>query len=141
MKLKKAIRDIIIADSDVTDQLGTYEFVRGSDSPAVFTSRVIPEDCDYPAVLITQITGIPWGTRDSRGGDVLLDIDVFDNKKQSDKALNDVAGDIWRLLDRAQLTISGYDHVLCMADPPIQLEDDDGFPGYVIRCRIKAIET
>ncbi len=141
MKIKKAISAAIIADTDVTDQLGTYKFNRIASRPAVFTSRKIPDDCGYPAVLITQVSGVAWGVRDSRGGDTELDVDVFSNKTSSDKALNDVCGDIWRLLDRVALTITGYSHVFCIADPPIQTSDEDGFPGYTIRCRVKTLET
>ena len=141
MKIKKGIYSAIIGNAAITAQLGTYKFNRTLALPAVFTTRKIPDDCSYPAVLITQISGVPWGVRDSRGGDILVDVDVFDDKTSSDKALNDVCGDIWRLLDRAALTLTGYSHVLCMADPPIQTSDDDGFPSYKIRCRVKALET
>lgn len=143
MKIKKAIYDVIVADTGVggvTPQLGTYPFNRVLYRPSVFTSRKIPDDCGYPAVLITQVSGVAWGTRGYEGGDVLVDVDVFDDKTSSDKALNDVCGDIWRLLNRVALVIIGYDHVFCIADPPMQTADDEGFPGYVIRCRVKAIK-
>lgn len=141
MKIKKAIAAVIIGNAGVTGQLGTFKFNRTLSRPAVFTSRKVPDDCGYPAVLITQVSAVAWGVRGYEGGDVLVDVDVYDNKTSSDKILNDVCGDIWRLLNRAVLSITGYDHVFCIADPPMQTEDDDGFPGYVIRCRVKAIKT
>jgi len=48
---------------------------------------------------------------------------------------------VWRLLDRASLSVSGYDSVLCVAEAPLQLQDEDGFPGYVIRCRVVVLES
>jgi hypothetical protein len=138
--IKKAFRDLIVANAAITAQLATHEFTTGTAAPAVFTSRVIPRDVERPAVIITQFSGVPWGCRDSRGSDTLIDVDVWGNKKQSDKALGDLAHDVWRLLDRATLTISGYTGVLCMADSPWQREDEDEFPGYLIRCRVLILE-
>jgi hypothetical protein len=134
--VKKALYDVIVADAGVTAQLATY-----NELPAVFTSRIIPENCKYPAVHITQVSSAPWGCRDKRGSEIMVDVDVYDDKDRSDKALNELAHDIWELLNRVTLAPSGYDPVLCEADAPLQLADDEGFPGYVIRCRIVVLES
>ena len=138
--IKKAIWTVLDNDSDITDELATYDYADGTWTPAIFTSRKIPEDAHYPAIHITQVSGVQWGVRDSRGGDVLIDVDIYDDKEQSDEALNDLAHAVWRRLDRASLTVEGYTPILCQADPPMQKEDRDGYPGYLVRCRVLVLE-
>jgi len=137
--IPKAIYDVIVADAGVTVQLGTYDFGIGP-KPSVFTSRVIPDDAERTAIRIEQVTAIPWGTRDARGAEIWVDVNVWGDKVQSDKALIDLANDVWRLLDRVDLTVTGYVSVLCQADAPESITDADGFPGYVVKCRTKIIE-
>ena len=66
-----AVRDIIVADSGVTDQLAKYEFATDVESPAVFTfdsfEGMIPEDSELPAVIINEVGGINFGTRAAKG--------------------------------------------------------------------------
>lgn len=138
--IKKAIWTIIDNTLGVTDQLATYDYTDGTWSPCIFTSRKIPEDAHYPAIHITQVSGVQWGTRDSRGGNVLIDVDIYDDKEESDKDLNALAHDVWELLNRADLTVEGYTSILCLADPPMQKEDRDGYPGYLVRCRVLVLE-
>lgn len=126
--IKKAIYDVIEADGGVTGQLDVYDFGSG-DEPALFTSRIIPDDAPRKAIRIEQVDGAPWGVRAHRGAEAFVDVNVWGDKLQSEKALRTLADDVWRLLDRVTLSITGYDSVLCMADPPVQIEDDDDFPG------------
>lgn len=141
MNVEKAVRDLLVADGTVTAGLNTYAFTTGSETPAVFTGPKLPDDAKYPAVLIMQISGTPWGTRDSRGGEIFADVDLWGDKDQSLATLRATAEDIQQALDRATLSVSGYDCVLCQADPEIRTDDDDGFPGYRIAIRVLLIES
>ena len=134
--IKKAIYDVLNADVTITAALAQYRSL-----PAIFTARIIPENCALPAILITQVSATPWGCRENRGSETMLDVDVYDDKDRSDKALNTLVHNVWRALDRASLSVSGYDTVLCVADSPLQINDPDGFPGYVIRCRVVVLES
>jgi hypothetical protein len=135
-----AIRDVIVNDAGVVAQLATYEFTRGTKTAAVFTTAVIPMDSERPAIRIIEFSSIPWGVRDSRGAEIMVDVDVWGNKNTSQKALRDLAYDVWRLLDRSEPNTTGYTVVVMMCDSPVEITDEDEFPGYVIRCRVKVIE-
>ena len=129
----EGVYDLITNDAGVTDQLATYNGV-----PAVFTFAPFPEDAEYPAVTIQQAGGSLGTARDrsTKGGDVSMLVNVWHDKGASEKALRDLADDLWALLDRASLTVSGYDVVRVTATPPQRLEDPDGFPGYLITCSV-----
>lgn len=124
----------------MTTLLATYEFTDGANSPAIFTTPVIPEDASYPAVIVGDIvSSSPFGTRDQRGGESLLEVRVYADKDRTNDDIVDLANAIWRCLDRSSLDLSadGYAASMCMADPPISLVDEDGFPGYLIRVKIR----
>ena len=134
--IKKALRDLIVAASAIADELATYEFTTGATkTPAVFTARNIPKDATLPCVFIKLATTSQFGTRDSKGGEILADVQLIGNKGQSDKALEDLATAIWLLLDRATLTVSGYVSHGCIADPPIQTTVTEGYPSHTIQVR------
>lgn len=133
--IKRAIEKVLVNDSGITAQLATYEFTTGTPAPAIFTSEVIPEDASFPAIIITLISGNPFGTRDSRGAETEVDVRLFDDRDRSDKAVRDLAQDVWRALDRVTLDLNddGYEDWGTQADPPVFLDDPDGFPGYLVR--------
>jgi len=143
--IKKVIRDVIINDATITADLATYTFTTGSTEPAVFTTNIIPRDADFPAVIIDQSAGDMFGCRDKRGGELIIEVRVYDDKDKTEETIYDLALNIWKLLDRVnietRLNIEGYEDWGCQADPPIQQDDPDGYPGYLIRVRPRILET
>ena len=140
--INKAFYDALNGESSITDQLDTYQFTTGAaETAAIFTSATIPKDAPRRCIHIGQVTGSPWGTRDSKGGEVLVDVTCWGDNVLSDKALETLAWDVQYFLTRNRLTITGYHCVLHLADPPRRTEDDDGFPGYIITCRLLILEN
>lgn len=129
-----AIRDIIVADSGVTDQLAKYEFDTGVETPAVFTfdqeDGVIPEDSELPAVIIHEVGGVNFGTRGAKGFNTTARVRVYGNRDRG--SVLKIAHDLFFLLDRAALVSSGLDIYGVFAEPPQILDDPDGFPGYLV---------
>ena len=104
----------------------------------MFTARKLPDDINYPAILINQPTSGTWGTKGDKGGEIGIDVMVYDDKDQSDLAIHDIAVAIWELLDRSSPDASadGYSIVGPWATPPVQIVDPDGYPGYRVSLRM-----
>jgi len=135
--IRKAIFDVLNADHNVTGKLATYRSI-----PALFTLRVIPKDSGYPACIIDKPVGAsPFGTRSSRGGEFLCSVRVYDNKKQSSVALAAAAQAVWESINRAALIVTGYTEYGCWADPPVGVDDEEGFPGYLVQVRVQILEN
>jgi len=128
-----AIRDLIVADIDITAQLATYDFGGPAVTPAVFTTDPIPVDAELPAIVITEIGGDnDFGSRSHKGAHVRCDVRVYDDKDRSRQAVRILAWALWRLLHRAHLDIECMSDIGCYADPPAEITDAEGFPGFVI---------
>jgi hypothetical protein len=141
-----SLRDLILTDAGVTDALATWEFSTGTPSPAVFTTEIIPEDCEHPAVIVNEFGGVPVGTRSQAGAETLARIRVYGDKDGSPghlPVIREVAWNIWKLVNRADLNPytegRGYNAVLCSADPPRLMADPDGFPGFEISVRVQVL--
>jgi len=137
----KAIRDVLVADTTVTAALATYDFGDASEGPAVFTFDPVPNDASLPAIAISQVSGSRWGTQGNKGGEADVDVMIWGDKKRSWKALRELSWAVWTALERAHLSLSGYDEIGCMADLPAGLTDEDGFPGYMIRLTVRFLEV
>jgi len=138
--IAEAIRDKLIDTDAVTDELATYDFGDDTPTPAVFTIEPIPHDCDLPAIVVTESGGSRFGTRAKRGAEAEAEVNVWGDKKRSQKSLRGLAELIWRALDRKHLTVTGYTEIGCYAYPPQKLTDPDGFPGYLIRVMVRILE-
>jgi hypothetical protein len=132
----EAMRNLIVQDTDMRARLATFEFTTGVLSPAVFTTPVIPQDCDNPAVIISRVGGTDFGTRSREGEDTFVEVRVYGDRLRPHDVLRRTATILSRLLDRARLTMSdGFEAFRCIADPPVLIPDPDGFPAYMIAVR------
>lgn len=139
--LLEAIRDALLADSEITDDLATYDFGNSSEDPAIFTTDPIPEGCGHPAIVLTMVGGISWGTRAKEGAEADIDARVYDDKLESTQRIRDIAWRMWKVINRASLTIDGYEEIGVAAEPPIQAPDPDGFPGLRVTSRVRILEV
>ena len=90
-----AIRQLIAADSTITGMLAEYTYTTGQAAePAIFDSRV-PEDAECPFVFLAWVGGVPFGCRDSHGGDWRVDVTVYDDKDQASAKLRTLARLLW----------------------------------------------
>lgn len=133
MSVPQGVYDVIIAETALTAKLATYNSL-----PAVLTITPAPEDCAQPLITISQIGGTLSGRdRGNKGGEVIVDVSLWGNKSDTEKELRNIADELWLLLDRAQVQADGFtETVYCLADPPNRIADPDGFPGFLITCRI-----
>lgn len=132
-----AIHDLLAATADVTEKLASWEFTTGSTNPAIFTSRQIPKGCGYPAIIVEQVSSSTFGCRGNKGGDVLVDVSIYDDRDQSDEKLRKIAQHIWDTLHRAALDLGSYSRWGCIAEPPRRKYDPDDFPGYLVQVRVR----
>ena len=136
--LADSVRDVI-SNSSMASSLAMYEFTSGSPEPAVFTTEVIPKGCQRPAILIEDSGGTNWGTRAREGMDAQLVVRIFGDKDRSMDVLRAIAIDLWEALNRADLDVHtsgrGYEGVVCLANAPQSIVDEEGFPGFAIIVR------
>lgn len=133
--IAEAIGDVLAADSYLTSRLAAY-----NGNPAIITFDPPPADMAEPLVVIR---GPRAGTRDGDRANkgVIADFDVacYADKGPSTKTLREIAWRIWLLLERANLSINGYEAVGVIAAPPRSAPDPDGFPGFIISISAQAI--
>jgi len=136
MSVIKAVYDRLKSVPAVTGSLGQYDFGSGNES-AIFTVNPPPQDAPTPLIAINQTGGELTGRdRATRGGDVDIDVYVWGNRGESEKLIDEISMEVWRTLDRAVLTVDGYEAPRCLADPPAKAPDPEGYPGYLIRARV-----
>jgi len=135
--IRKAIRDVMVANQTIVAGLASYKF-GGTPGPAIFTAReVIPDDAALPAAILTIPTcDSDQGDRGHKGGNSRVDIRLYGGKAHSSAALESLAYLIWAAVDRADLSMTGFDNCGCIADPPSTMTDPDGFPGFLIQARV-----
>ena len=121
-----ALRSRILSSSQIAGQLAQYD-AGGGPAPALVT--------------IVAEGGDPWGTRAQRGAECVALVTLRGDKSRSDKALSDLAQALWLCLHRAELTISGFVEVGCLARPPERTADAQGFPEYRIRVMVRLLES
>lgn len=126
----------LAADTDITDEIGTYDYGSGS-QPAIFTTPDYPEDAATRFLVVSSSGGFLDGRdRGHRGGVVLVNVTLWGSKGDSEKSLRELADTLWFSLDRASIVASGFEVVYCLADPPQRLTDREGYPGFSVSCRI-----
>jgi len=137
---KKAVRDHLVGDAAITVELEAFDFSTGMPEPGIFTSRMIPETTGRPVIWI-QDTGSDrdFGTRGHRGGDQFLDILVLGNRIRTDKGLEALAILVWKRMHRANLRgiLEGFCPAMCVASPPVEVSDADGFYAWSISLQIR----
>ena len=140
--IKKALRDLLVSDSSITDDLAEYEFTSGVLTPAIFTGRKIPDNANYPVIFIT-LDGGPsdFSTRTQQGADVGVSLTVFDDKDQSDVELFTLAEKVWKKIHQKSIAdlLPTYEDWGMRADFPSNISDKDTFPGYVIRANLRLL--
>ena len=121
-------------------------YTQGSGNKKCIFSATVPEKVDTPYIAITQIGGPPdFGCRENRGGDVFVDVAVFEEKSFTSKRSREIARMVWDFLNRnplaSYLEAVGLESWGVTAEFPVPLVDTHGFPGYVVKVRARILET
>jgi hypothetical protein len=143
--IKNVIRQLLLADSTIANALAKYRFADGeADQPAIFTGYQVPEDTKFPVIVLVFVGGSDFGCRAQRGAVLHVDVQVYDDKEMSTKALDDLAFAIWKCCDRAELSTylgaEGYEDWGCTADAPVATSDPESYPGYQIKVHARVLE-
>ena len=138
--LPSVIRTALLTSARLTGYLAPYDFGDG-DEPAAFTNDRFLYMARRPLIHIEQ-TGASAGQGDraSRAYDAQLAVRVWGDRRGSDATIYALAQEVWHLIDRLALTLTGGSVVGISAGAPDRIDDEYGFPGYQVPCEINLIE-
>jgi len=140
--IAEGLYGLIFADAGIVAQLATYEFTTGTPIAAIFTIDPIPEDADLPAILIRETGGITGGgSRGQAGVNPTADVIIWFDKDQDEVAMRTLAWDVFELINRSELVLTGsFDDCGTDAFPPQRITDNDGFKGYLVLSTSQILE-
>lgn len=99
-------------ESDIQEEI--YSILNdGLEHPVYDEVPDLPEgqpDANFPYVVIGDDTAVPFDTDDQQGAEATLTIHVW-SRYHGRKEAKDILGEIYRLLNRAKLSIVGYNTV------------------------------
>ncbi len=131
--IAKAYRDLIKADAGIVAQLATFDFGSGSEA-AIFsfddTQEQPPDTVSRPAIFIRTAGGVQHSDRGSDEAQVITRISVWGDRDR--QSIRNLARDVWVLVNKASLTLTGWAIYGSLADPPAPLTDPDDFPGFLV---------
>ena len=84
-----------------------------------------PKQCDYPYVVIGDDSFIEFDTDTTVGRNVIASMHIWDNYNGK-KRIKQAMGEIDAILNRANLTITGYDSINCVFDSSDIFLERDG---------------
>lgn len=83
------------------------------------------DDAAFPYITIGPIIPAPWSTDDTPGITALVDVGVW-TRSHSRLAARAIADDVYRALNRYQLSIADVNTVDCLFESATDLMDPDG---------------
>jgi len=135
--VKMGIGNILRTDLVITSQLDVYDFGIG-DQPAIFGQATAPKDASNlqkPLITLRQLPGTPTGEdRSHRASLVTVEVSIWGKHGASDLSLDSLSMDVWETMNRATISVTGYEPAYVTAETPVELSDQDGFPGYKLLC-------
>lgn len=140
--IEKAYRDLLKANSGIANQLAEFDFGDGNE-PAIFTfddpQEMPPDNVSRPLIFIRMAGGVQHSDRGSDEAQVITRISVWGDRDR--QSIRDLARDVWKLVNKASLTLTGWAIYGCLADPPAPLTDPDGLPGFLVNSSAFADRT
>ena len=96
----------------------------------------VPQDTEFPYIVIGDDTSIPWDTDDSIGSETTCTIHVW-SRHRGRKEVKEIMRTIYEALHRQELSIIGGSLVECQAELQESFMDPDGLTRHgVIRFRL-----
>lgn len=138
-KVLEALRGVLLGASSVTAGLATYDF--GVVEAAIFSLPELPKDARFPCIQLTHNGGEGWGALGKRGWNLRVGVAVWAGKSRSSVPLRETGWAVWEALDRASLSLVGYEECGVHASPPEEVTDGDGFPGLRLTVVVSGMEV
>jgi len=140
MTIVEALHDQIVATPAIAAVLATYDFGAGA-APAVFTGQgFVPHDAELPAIVITEVGGVPFETRGRKGMEQTFDLMVWGDKRRSLEGLRALATAVYFEMHHVDLAVDGYGVAGVYAAPPQQTTDPEGFPGFRVPLMVRVLK-
>lgn len=96
---------------------------------------------NFPYVVIGGDTFLPWDTDDQLGSNITLTLHIWSRYGGMQQAKS-IAGEIYALLHRANLTITGYHVIDCLCEFSEFITDPDGETRHgIVRYRLTMQEV
>lgn len=96
---------------------------------------------NFPYVVIGDDTATPWDTDDTLGAEMTISLHIW-SRAAGMKEAKDIAGEIYALLHRAALTVTGYTAIDCLYEFSQFMRDPDGETRHgVLRYRVTMQEA
>ncbi len=130
MNLEAAIYDYLAADFRLTDQLKTYR-----SAPAIFTESSIPEDADFPYVVVNSVSDVPLDTLAEEGRQVVRDIGCYCEYTGSSQQVNQIAERVRALFHRQSIPVDGYSNYITTIVGMILAPTDRNVVGRIVSVR------
>lgn len=125
-----AIYAALSADSDVASMLAEY-----GGAPAVFTTRLVPENATRPYLHVQEVSQTPFDTKDAHGQDELWQIGAYADETGSEVEIRALADAVDAALHRATLDI-GDGTILCLVTGKLLAPTGENVVGRIIQLRL-----
>lgn len=110
-------------------QQAIYTALNGNISATVYDDvPFLPEGAprtNFPYVVIGEDTAVAWDTDDTLGKEITVTLHVW-SRSGGMKQTKDIMGEVYDLLNRASLSISGYSVIDCLCEFTDAFKDADG---------------
>ena len=137
LNVEAAVYAALTSNADVAALLATY-----ADAPAVFTDEDVPGDAPTPYVVVSDAVGsFNRDDKNRRGREELRQIEVYDDRTGSSRAIRVLAETVRDALHRQPLVMEGGKAVLVRVGPPSLLEVGAELRGRVMQLRIVIDES
>jgi hypothetical protein len=103
MNIEGAIYQRLVSDIDVTSRINVY---RGA--PAVFTFSPIPDDAQFPYVVVNAVSDVPLDTLVENGRQVTRDIACYVPNTGSATPITELSEAVRARFHRSFITVDGY---------------------------------
>ncbi|MFO7740825.1 MAG: DUF3168 domain-containing protein [Anaerolineae bacterium] len=133
--LTQATYNVMADDATLVALLNTY-----GGEPAIFTTDPAPGDATKPYIVTAgEVAQEPWDTKTTRGRIATRDIRCYAPEGGSAATVESIAERVRALFHRQEISISGYEWVMCECTGPIAADEQDAY-GRIVTVRITAQE-
>lgn len=117
-------------DSDVASLVAQYD-----SAPAVFTTRLVPEDADRPYIHLQEVSSVPFDTKDNHGRDSLWQAGVYVDETGSEVELRTLTDAVDAALHRITLDIADGT-LLCLVTGVLLAPTGENVVGRIVQVRL-----